>query len=93
MEKAEKFDDVATKFKCLSDPTRLRILYLLIEGECCVGDVAQRIGTTQANVSKHLSMLKAAGLVSSRKVGMNVIYQLVGDKVQRLCDLMCSEHS
>ncbi|WP_051321289.1 ArsR/SmtB family transcription factor [Chrysiogenes arsenatis] len=88
---ANKFDAVAVKFKCLSDPTRLQILHFLLEGEKCVGDVAAHVNTTQANVSKHLSLLKASGLVSARKQGMHVFYSVVGDKVQRLCDLMCKE--
>ncbi|ADU66012.1 metalloregulator ArsR/SmtB family transcription factor [Desulfurispirillum indicum] len=86
-----RFDDIATKFKCLSDPTRLQILHLLMEGEHCVGDIALKIGTTQANISKHLSLLKNAGLVVSNKQGMKVIYSLQGNKVQQLCQLMCSD--
>ncbi|MBB5020935.1 ArsR/SmtB family transcription factor [Desulfurispira natronophila] len=85
------FDDISTKFKCLSDPTRLRILHMLMENEYCVGDIARTIGTTQANISKHLSLLRQAGMVNHRKDGMQVIYSLSGDRVQQLCKIMCND--
>ncbi len=65
-------------FQALSDETRLRILYLLIEAqEICVCDMETVLGCPQAKVSRHLSILKNAGLVEDRREGMWVLYSLV----------------
>ncbi|MBZ5534915.1 MAG: metalloregulator ArsR/SmtB family transcription factor [Acidobacteriia bacterium] len=65
-------------FKALSDETRLRILHLLIEaGEICVCDMETVLGCPQAKVSRHLTILKNAGLVDDRREGLWVLYSLV----------------
>lgn len=64
-------------FKALAHETRLTIVTILAtEGEKCVCDLVSRINFDQSTVSKHLSVLKAAGIVASRKEGLNVIYDL-----------------
>jgi ArsR family transcriptional regulator len=63
-------------FKALSDETRLRILFLIKEGEICVCDIADTLQMTQPNISFHLSMLKEAGLIKDRKNGRWVHYSL-----------------
>ena len=80
---------IAHRLKALADPTRLQILQLLGEGELCVGDLAVQVGGTQANVSKHLSVLRGAGLVRPRRDGMNVYYAVEDDAALEVCRLMC----
>ena len=64
-------------FKALAHETRLRLVEILAEeGEKCVCDLVSRVGFDQSTISKRLSLLKAAGVVSSRKEGLNVIYRL-----------------
>jgi ArsR family transcriptional regulator len=63
-------------FKALADATRLRILNLLLNGEMCVCDIQLVLGTSQPNVSRHLSYLKNAGLVLDRRAGYRIFYRL-----------------
>jgi len=63
-------------FKCLSDETRLRIMILLSKKELCVCQLEWALGLTQAKVSRHLAVLKNAGLVQNRRKGLWVFYSL-----------------
>lgn len=76
---------VAEHLKVLADPTRLRLLFELADGEICVGDLAGQVGGSQANVSKHLAVLRKAGLVSCRRDGMNVCYSIIDPSVFTVC--------
>jgi ArsR family transcriptional regulator len=63
-------------FKALSDETRLRILSLVFEGEMCVCEIEECLGLTQSNASRHLTVLKNAGILSSRKQAQWAYYRL-----------------
>ncbi len=63
-------------FKSLSHPTRLRIVKLLAGGPLCVCELVSELGEEYANVSRHLSRLASAGVVTSQRQGTNVIYSL-----------------
>ena len=63
-------------FKALADPTRRHILELLSGGEMTAGDIAARFQMTKPSVSHHLSILKAAGLVTDERRGQNIVYCL-----------------
>jgi ArsR family transcriptional regulator len=63
-------------FRAFSDRTRLRILYLLQERETCVGDLVAVLRLPQPTVSRHLSYLRRARLVTARKEGLWVFYAL-----------------
>jgi len=76
---------VADHLKVLADPTRLRLLCELADGEICVGDLAGQVGGSQANVSKHLAVLRKAGLVTCRRNGMNVCYSIIDPSVFTVC--------
>lgn len=65
-----------TSFKALSDKTRREILDLLKVGEMTAGDIAAKFKMTQATVSHHLSVLKDAGLITDRKNGKFIYYEL-----------------
>ncbi|MGE4282099.1 MAG: autorepressor SdpR family transcription factor [Clostridia bacterium] len=62
--------------KSMSDKTRREILNLLKNGDMTAGDIAGRFSMTQATVSHHLSVLKEAGLVSDRRDGKYIFYEL-----------------
>ena len=61
----------------MAHPTRLFILELLLPGPICVCEINDRIPADVSTVSKHLSLLKAAGLVNAEKMGLKVFYRLV----------------
>lgn len=76
-ETAQLFEDVARYFSLLSDPTRLRILFTLCQDERPVNDVVDRIGLTQANISRHLNILYRAGVLGRRRDGNQVFYRVI----------------
>jgi ArsR family transcriptional regulator len=63
-------------FKALSDETRLRILNLLLERECCVCEVMQALGISQSRASRNLSVLYDAGFLKLRKDGLWSLYSI-----------------
>jgi ArsR family transcriptional regulator len=63
-------------FRAFADPTRLRILHLLLDGEHCVSDIVTILKVPQAKASHHLKYLHGAGLVEVRKEGLWCHYQL-----------------
>jgi len=80
---------IADVLKAMADPTRLKIIHSLHQGERCVSDILSVIGGSQANVSKHLSVLKRAGLVSCRRDGLNVLYRIADEGVFTICRNVC----
>ena len=76
--------DLANLFEALSDPTRIRIISVLVEGEIGVGELVKRIGLTKSAVSHQLRGLRHMRLVCSRKMGRQVYYALDDDHVARL---------
>ncbi len=72
--KQKIFEGQAAILKALGQPTRLQILELLKDGERCVCEIFPAISQEQANVSKHLSIMKQAGILDSRKEGLRIIY-------------------
>ena len=85
----EALDQVAAYFRALSEPTRLRLLNLLRDGEHNVGELAEACGYTSANVSRHLSALMHQGLVTCESRGTSVYYRIADESVYALCDLVC----
>lgn len=78
---------IARRFRALSDPTRLRIIDLLRrEGEASVGEIANAVGGSQQNVSKHLAALHGEGFVARRKRGTSSIYSIADPGVHQICD-------
>ena len=68
--------DMATAFEVLAEPTRRRILDLLCQGERSVGDLVDQLGVSQPGVSKHLKVLRDAGLVRVRQDAQRRWYQI-----------------
>ncbi len=88
-EKEQLLDEIAGWLKAMADPTRLRILHALSGGERCVGDLLGDVRSSQANVSKHLALLKASGLVDCRREGVNVYYRIADPTVFTICEAVC----
>lgn len=82
---------VAATFRALSEPTRLRILQTLQAGPHSVSELVAETGTRQANVSKQLGILLAAGLVARRRKGALAIYSIGEPMISELCNLVCSK--
>ena len=80
--------DLAELFRLLGDPTRVRILFALLEaGELCVCDIAAVVDTTETKVSQALRLLRNAGVVRNRRDGRNIYYRLDDAHVRMLLDL------
>jgi len=74
--------------KTLSNPKRLEILDILKEEqEICVNELAERLEIPKANTSQHLAVLRQAGVVNTRKDGINVYYSLRSRKITDACSL------
>jgi DNA-binding transcriptional ArsR family regulator len=76
-------DEIATAavFRALADPTRRQILLDLRKGELAAGDIASRFPISGPSISRHLAVLKAAGLLTERRQANRVIYSLVPDQL------------
>jgi len=83
------FEAVAQRFRVLSEPMRLKILYHLGEEELTVSDLVERTGASQSNVSKHLGTLLAHGLVKRRREGTLAYYSVTDPSVFDLCNQVC----
>lgn len=80
---------VAARFKALGEPMRIRILDLLRDGERTVSELADELGTTQQNVSKHIGVLQRAGVVAKRRDGVRAPYAITDETVLDLCGIVC----
>jgi DNA-binding transcriptional ArsR family regulator len=82
-------EQVADFFGAFAVPMRLKILNALRRGERNVGDLTAEFGCSQANVSKHLSMLAQKGLIAKTLRGTSAYYRIVDPRIYQLCDLVC----
>lgn len=74
-------------FKALSDPTRIKIVLTLLEGERNVSDLMEILGIPQANVSNHLGCLKWCGFVIPRRYGKKIHYQILDERIPKVLQL------
>ncbi|MGH3017767.1 MAG: ArsR/SmtB family transcription factor [Gaiellaceae bacterium] len=80
---------IARRFRVLGDPTRIRLLDKLRDGEASVQELTDATGASQQNVSKHLGVLLEAGIVARRKEGTLSLYSIADDAVFELCESVC----
>jgi DNA-binding transcriptional ArsR family regulator len=80
---------VARRFRSLGEPTRLKILSKIEDGERTVGQLVEEIGSSQANVSKHLKVLLDAGVLSRRIQKTSVYYSISDPVILKICDVVC----
>ncbi|WP_330244626.1 metalloregulator ArsR/SmtB family transcription factor [Streptomyces sp. NBC_00562] len=88
-------DDEASAFRALADPTRRQILEDLRGGELAAGEIAARFAISAPSVSRHLGVLKGAGLVTERRDGNRILYSLAEDRlatsIGRFLSSVCPE--
>lgn len=89
-EMAEVFEEVSNYFSLLSEPTRLKILHALCNGERPVGAIVTQLGATQANVSRQLNMLYRARILGRRRDGAQVYYRIEDQNTIALCRTVCN---
>ncbi len=82
----KQLDARAAVLKAMAHPSRLLVLEELARGEKCVCDLQTQIGSDMSTVSKHLSVLKTAGLIEARRAGMNVFYTLTTPCINNFFD-------
>ncbi len=80
---------IAERFKALGEPMRLKLIMALEGGEKNVGELVDTLGTTQANISRHLQYLTNAGILKRRKDGLHVFYGISDPNVFNLCQVVC----
>lgn len=90
---SQEFERLANRFKLLGEPARLRILTTLCEGEWNVQELCEQTGLLQANVSKHLQLLKATGIVTCRREGIFRYYRLIDTSLMAVCRSIRAELS
>lgn len=80
---------IAERFRALSEPMRLRILERLFRSPASVGEILESTGGTQANVSKHLAVLHAGGLLQRRREGLKTVYSIADPTLEKICAIVC----
>ncbi|HYS14443.1 MAG TPA: metalloregulator ArsR/SmtB family transcription factor [Burkholderiaceae bacterium] len=83
------FDTVSAYFALLAEPTRLKILNALCDGERSVNDVVERVSSTQTNVSRHLNLMYSRGVLTRRREGAMTLYSIADETVVALCRTAC----
>ncbi len=73
-------------FKALADPTRLKILECVRDGEKCICEIIPYTGKSQPNVSQHLKVLKNAGIVDERKDGTRIMIRISNEEIYNIID-------
>jgi DNA-binding transcriptional ArsR family regulator len=85
----EVFEAVARYFSLLAEPTRLKILHTICHEERSVSAIVAATGATQTNVSRHLSLMHQAGVVSRRRDGSTVFYKVLDPEFGDMCRTVC----
>ena len=80
---------IAQRFRVIGDPNRIRLLDQLRGGEMSVGQLTDALEMSQQNASKHLGVLRQAGIVARRKEGTSVLYVIADPSVFELCENVC----
>ncbi len=82
------FERQARICKAFASPVRLQILDLISKGECGATELQAVLNITKANLSQHVSILKAAGVVAARREGKQMYYMLTIPEVKQACQLI-----
>ena len=83
----DTLDELEELFKIFGDSTRIKILYVLHEGELCVCDIASTLGMTQSAISHQLRVLRQTRLIKSRRDGKNIYYSLADEHVRTIISM------
>ncbi len=85
----ETLEQVAVFLRSMAEPTRLKILRALHDGEKTVSEIMEETGANQSNISKHLSILSSAHILASRKDGTSIYYKISDPNITDICDTVC----
>ena len=80
---------IARRFRAIGEPTRIRLLDLLRDGELSVNELAEQLDASQQNISKHLAVLVDSAVLARRKDGNRVYYRIADPGVFALCEQIC----
>ena len=80
---------IAERFRTMGEPVRIRIMQQLCQGEASVQDLADHLGSSQQNISKHLGLLPRAGNGGLPKAGTNANYRIIDESVLAMCEQVC----
>jgi DNA-binding transcriptional ArsR family regulator len=86
-----ELEKVAEQFRLLGEPMRLKILQALCVKPLAVSEIVTATGATQSNVSKHLSLMSSAGIITRHKDGQFVYYGMSNPLTLKLCELVHKE--
>jgi ArsR family transcriptional regulator len=86
--KKNKFELQAEFCKFMANAKRIEIISLLKDGEMCVEDIAEVMNIHIPNVSQHLAVMKKKGIVTSRREGVKIFYQITSPKIFQACMIM-----
>ncbi len=85
--KSEQIEEAAVAMQAMSHPLRIKILCLLSSGEMMVQDIVDAVGTTQSNISQHLGILKATGMIDACKDGTKTLYRISDERIVKMISL------
>ena len=86
---ASEYQQTAKILKALSDPTRLKIVSMLSEGELCAGSILESFQVSQPTLSHDMKLLIESGLIADRREGKRVIYSVNREAMDALLDTLC----
>tara|TARA_R110002096_G_scaffold164099_5_gene331784 strand:- start:4868 stop:5230 length:363 start_codon:yes stop_codon:yes gene_type:complete len=87
----QSYEMIAELFKVFADASRLSILHALKGGPKSVGELVEQLGSTQANISKHLRILNDANILQREKRGTSAFYSIDDEFIFPLCELICDK--
>ncbi len=85
--KSENIEQAAVAMQAMSHPMRIKILCLLSSGELIVQEIVDAVGTTQSNISQHLGILKACGMITGRRHGTKMYYSIGDPRILKMITL------
>ena len=85
--KSQNIEEAAVAMQAMSHPLRIKVLCLLSSAEISVQEIVEAVGTTQGNVSQHLAILKASGMIASRSEGKKMLYRIEDKRIVKLISL------
>lgn len=91
--RAENIEQAAVAMQAMAHPVRIKILCMLSSGEQMVQDLTDAIGTSQSNISQHLGILKACGMINSRREATRTYYRIEDARILKMImltrDIFC----
>ena len=88
IDREEDIEQAAQAIKAIAHPLRLKILCVLGDREISVQDIVEQVGTSQSNISQHLAILRAKGVLATRKDANRVFYRIGDPRTLKLIGMM-----